>query len=107
MNRLLVTALLSVCIMMSHTLAGEKFKLFSGNIIYVNNENRSLTVKRNKKRISFFVAGSVIHDNREVSFSKLTKGCAVTVTYKKSRRRFIANRVTLKECTPNALSDSR
>ena len=98
MNTLLV-ALLSVVAIALHTHAGEKFSDFSGNITYLNDENRSLVVKNeNNRELSFFVAGSVLRGNSEINMSELSKGCSVTITYQKNKRRYIANRVTLMGC---------
>jgi len=98
MKKLLVAALISVVIAISHTHAGEKFLTFSGKITYCNDENRSIVAQNDKKEISFFVAGSVFHDDSKIEMAELSKGCTVNITYQKHKRRFIANRVDVQDC---------
>lgn len=98
MKQLLV-ALICVSILYARIYAGEKFLTFSGNITYLNDESRSMVIKNNKnKELSFFVAGQIMQGNKKINLVDLTKGCMVTVTYQKSRSRYIASQVTTLGC---------
>jgi hypothetical protein len=78
--------------------AGEKVLTFLGNVTYCNDENRSLIANNGKKEMSFFVIGTIFRGDSRIDLSDLREGCAVTITYKKSKERLIANKVDVREC---------
>jgi hypothetical protein len=97
MNKLLV-AILCIAVCSFLVSAGEKVLTFSGNITYFDDENRSIIAHNGKKEMSFFVAGNIVHGDNRIDMADLRKGCTVTVTYQKSKKRLVASRVDVKEC---------
>lgn len=93
--KLVLATLLAICLMGTTVSAGEKSRLFSGTVSYLNDDSRTLGVKNHKNReLIFFVPGNVLHDKQTINLVDLSIGTAVTVTYHKKGRRKIAELVT-------------